>query len=510
MAIPLTVRNLTPNTISIIRVERFEDVNTLQTKVGGHVFGARNTTSAAPTAPKLGEHAESFTHQDLTLVLAPFESCILGSSQAAADSDDLLPTNTTSRLTIKTTHGECYRVDTHPAYTQKSSRVFVPLSQNPSTSYTALFHPSRPTPHVTIHINNVYEYHRWMASVPDTFPLSALSIPGTHNSHTKYRALPSVRCQIHDVRTQLQNGIRFLDIRVQPVHATDATKKDLYLVHGAFPVSLTGPKYFDPVLQACYDFLEDNPSETVLISLKREGIGSATDEHLAQILNKHYIEPHASIWYTDTKLPYLGAVRGKLVLVRRYNTPPSSKPTGLDATAWPNNASHALFPSPISTFCLQDFCEVLEPSIISTKIQYSNEHLVRAAECIHHIPGITTDLQNPVPPGPLYLNFLSGSNFWKRACWPENIAKIMNKGMEEWLCAGHHLQDPETTPRHPDQQGGDVSVDAKDAVVRRARSGDGSTGVVVMDYVGENGDWDLVRLIVGMNMGVLMKMQEKT
>jgi 1-phosphatidylinositol phosphodiesterase len=39
--------------------------------------------------------------------------------------------------------------------------------------------------------------------------------------------------------------------------------------------------------------------------------------------------------------------------------------------------------------------------------------------------------------------------------------------------------------------------------VRRAKEGDGSTGIVIMDYVGDNGDWDLVELVVGMNMGVL-------
>ena len=93
-----------------------------------------------------------------------------------------------------------------------------------------------------------------MASLPPTLPLSALSIPGTHNSHTYYRALPSVRCQTASIKSQLENGIRFLDIRVQPVHASDASKKDLYLVHGAFPVSLTGPKYLDPVLRICYEF----------------------------------------------------------------------------------------------------------------------------------------------------------------------------------------------------------------------------------------------------------------
>lgn len=489
------------------RVERFEDPHTLQSKANGYFFGSRNNASALPTSPQLGEHSQSFIHQDLDVTLIPFESYTLSPAGVPQDENSSVLSSTTVRLTIEASGGERHRVDTNPSYTQKSTQPFTALSPNPLTSYTALFHPSSPTPHLTIHANHLLDGQQWMSVLPDSLPLSALSIPGTHNSHTHYRALPSVRCQVVDVKAQLEHGIRFLDIRVQPTHATDATKKDLYLVHGAFPVSLTGPKYLEPVLKICYDFLEANPSETVLISLKREGVGSATDEHVARVLEDHYIQPHASKWHTGSTLPYLGDVRGKLVLVRRYNTAVESKPFGLDATAWPYNATHALFPQQASTFCLQDFCEVLVPTVIPTKIQHCNEHLVRAAECTHHIPGINTDAANPVPPGPLYLNFLSGSNFWKRACWPENIAKIVNRGMEEWICAGHHLQRPPVSPRHPDETSASGKAGAEETAVVKAKPGDGSTGVVVMDCVGENGDWDLVKLIIGMNMGVLLKTQ---
>lgn len=65
--------------------------------------------------------------------------------------------------------------------------------------------------------------------------------------------------------------------------------------------------------------------------------------------------------------------------------------------------------------------------------------------------------------------------------------------MEEWLCGGHHLEG------QADGGGG------TDMGIKRAKSGDGSTGVVIMDCVGENGDWELVRLVVGMNMGVLSR-----
>ena len=512
-ASPLTVRNLTPTVISIAHIERFEDPNTLQSKARGYIFSSKNTTTLAPTSPELSGHAQSFNHQDVKVILQPFESYTLrfpGSAEAEATTRLSSPA---IRLVIQSAQ-ERHRIDTHPSYTQTFTQDFTPLSGNSRIStYKALFHPSKPVPHLAIHSNHLPKYSSWMATMPDNIPLSAISIPGTHNSHTHYRALPSVRCQVHDVKTQLENGIRFLDIRVQPVHAIDAEKKDLYLVHGAFPISLTGPKYLEPVLKVCYDFLVANPSETVLISLKREGVGSATDEHLARILQDHYIAPKQSCWYTNPSIPYLGTVRGKLVLIRRYNvaeppfSPSPSNPsaTGIDATAWPHNATHALFPShfPTPTFCLQDFCEVLIPESIPTKVQHCNDHLVRAAAAIHPIPGVSTDMENPVPPGPLYLNFLSGSNFWKKACWPGAIARVVNKGMEEWLCSGHHLEAPARNTKVPSEVDEGVELDG----VKRAKSGDGSTGLVVMDCVGENWDWELVRLVVGMNMGVLLKIK---
>ncbi|USP74393.1 1-phosphatidylinositol phosphodiesterase [Curvularia clavata] len=518
MSSPLTVRNLTSTAICLQRVERFEDPNTLQSKAHGYFFNSRNTTSAVPTSPELSEHAQRFNNQDLEVTLQPFESYTLSFPTPAQSSNAATLSSPMLRITIQVAGTERHRIDTNPSYTQKSTQAFTALCVNPSATYKAIFHPSKPIPHLAIHNHHSPSYSSWMAALPDNLPLSAISIPGTHNSHTHYRALPSVRCQVHDIKTQLENGIRFLDIRVQPTHATDLSKKDLYLVHGAFPISLSGPKYLEPILQTCYDFLSTNPSETVLISLKREGVGSATDEHLAQLLEKHYITPNPSLWYTQNSIPYLHSVRGKLVLIRRYttSTSPSPEKAGLDATAWPHNAHHALFPSPspsisplTPTFCLQDYCEVLVPTLIPTKLQHCNDHLVRSARALHPIPGLTTDAANPVPPGPLYLNFLSGSNFWKKACWPSAIAKVVNRGMEMWLCSGHHLEEAvagRTRDPGESQGGGEGDV----GLVKRVGSGDGSTGVVIMDCVGENGDWDLVRLVVGMNMGVLSKCHSST
>lgn len=493
----LTIRNLTAERISIKHIERFEDPNTSKSKAGGYLLSSKTWNSTSPSAPELGEHAQSFSHKKVDVALQAFESYTVSALGLPGSDEVAAPySSATLRVTMELADGVRHRVDTNPWYTQKCSLKFTPLSPSPCETFTALFHPCKPTPHLSIRSNETEDYSRWMQSLPDALPLSALSIPGTHNSHTYYRALPSVKCQSVDVETQLEKGIRFLDIRAQPAHASDPGKKHMYLVHGAFPISLTGPKYLAPILETCYAFLAAHPSETLIVSLKREGIGSSTDEHFARILQDHYIGPNASKWYTDPTIPYLGSVRGKCILLRRYTTAPdSTRPSmyssghGLDATAWPHNCTAATFPTAQPTFHLQDFCDVLVPDAMAQKVQYANEHLVRAAAVVHPIPGVTTDERYPVPPGVVYLNFLSASNFWKRACWPERIAGVVNRRMEEWVCEGHHLGEGED-------------------VVTRRKEGDGGTGIVVMDFVGDGGDWDLVRLIVGMNMGVLQKVRE--
>ncbi len=547
----LTVRNLTSTPISIKRIEQFEDPTTIQSKAKPYFFKSKSTTSVLLTSTQLGSHVQSFNHQDLDIMLAPFESYTVKppSGQEEAVKDDLVLSGKNLRLTIENNATqERYRIDSNPSYTQKSSQLLTPLSSTPSTSFSGLFHPSKPTPQLTIHPHHSENYYqKWMSEIPDSLPLSAISIPGTHNSHTHYRALPSVRCQVVDIKTQLENGIRFLDIRIQPAHATDVSKKDFYLVHGAFPASLKGTKYFEPILQVCYDFLEHNPSETIIMSLKREGVGGATDQHVAKMLEKWYFGTRREMWYTEPKIPYLKEVRGKIVLVRRFKVddeaPPSkdplpipsvstsstSSPTqqytqpaetllqpkapGLDATPWPDNTSSSLFPSPDPLFSLQDFYAVLTPSLIPEKLLHTTTHLASAAETQHPIPGITTDATNPVPPGPLVLNFLSASNFWRRQCWPENIANIINRGVEEWVC-GRHGIDTGTDGGRSDggsdvgARKGSIGADEEVGVVRKRGKGDAGTGVVVMDCVGELGDWSLVKLVICLNMGVLMRFQD--
>jgi 1-phosphatidylinositol phosphodiesterase len=358
-----------------------------------------------------------------------------------------------------------------------------PLTPDPKHEYTAIY--LRDASFLALY--ETTDLSKWMSKLTDGTLLSALSIPGTHNSPTHHSALPSVRCQAVSPLEQLNNGVRFFDIRVQPTNPENPKDDGLNLVHGVFPVSLTGPKKFRDLLDKILKWLAENPSETLIMSLKREGPGNATDAQLSEIFKTHYT--NLEHWYTEPRIPRLGEVRGRIVLMRRFALAEPLKAEwggrgwGLNAENWAYNTPNCNY----GDVCVQDFCEVMETENIDKKISLCCDHFERAAGICCPIPGVTTDAVNPVPSPPLYLNFLSASNFWKVGCWPDKIAAKLNPAVTRFLCEKHDI--------------GDRGIEAPGEKF----GGDGSAGVVVCDWVGRDGDWDLVRCVIGMNARILMR-----
>ncbi|KAF2154597.1 phosphatidylinositol phospholipase C [Myriangium duriaei CBS 260.36] len=441
MSDPLRIRNFTSQPISLKVVERHEAPR----PTGLSTF-TRNVTSLVSnsTNTKVPD-ANAFTREDVDIPIAPFTTAATEIRPAGPNEDDVL------RLTLET-NGQQYRIDTH-AVSRPGSALVPVTDDHAAQQFTGVYALSAST----LAIFPSTDSAAWMSHLSDRLPITALSIPGTHNSPTHHRALPSVRCQSVPVRTQLDNGVRFLDIRVQPASPDDPSKDTLFLVHGVFPISLTGPKHFRPLLDDVYAFLAANPSETVLLSLKREGPGNATDAQLSRILADHYADDRLLLAPTP---PTLGAARGKVVLIRRFGLAEGIPEQGVDAANWAYNTPC----DDRGVINVQDFCEVLEPASIASKITYSCEQLGRSAGC-----KCNPDDEGSAPP-PLYLNFLSASNFWHVGCWPDKIAAQVSPAVVRYLCTEHG--------------GGE---------------GDGSAGVVVCDWVGDEGDWDLVRCIVGCN-----------
>lgn len=488
---PITIRNLTAQPLTVKLVERYEapnpqdfpphagfSVSHLTSNFTTLLSNATTTGSTSkPSHAVLNEKAESFTKQDIDLRIEPFTTCRTDIKITERGPTEIL------RLTFQGDGGGRWRIDTPTP--SSASQTLVPLMPDPKHEFTAIYNPG--ASFLALHESTNLQC--WMKEFNDQTPLSALSIAGTHNSPTHHTALPSVRCQAVSPLEQLQNGVRFFDIRVQVANdGKDAQDETLFLVHGVFPISLTGPKKFRSLLHDVQTFLQQNPSETVIMSLKREGTGNATDQHLADTLKDHYATDDSQ-WYTDPRIPNIGEVRGKIVLMRRFALSDRLKGEH-DGRGWALNAENWAYNTPNCSYgdvCVQDFCEVLETENIDKKVQLCCDHFERAAAVVNPIPGVTTDAQNPAPPGPLYLNFLSASNFWKVGCWPDKIAAKLNPAVTSFLCEKHDV--------------GDKGVDAPG----EAFDGDGGVGIVVCDWVGRDGDWDLVRCIVGMNSRLLLK-----
>ena len=469
---PLRIRNLTPKPIELKKCEYYQNLPSL--RVGGISNVTNGVTSlwknaTSPAVPPMSNPTKGFLAQDVSIIIEPFQSL-------KTDIKSHGP-NQSLRLTFET-EGERHRLDL-PTLIPKSM-LLTPLNQSPKFTYTAIH--LLEYSHLTLYSSA--NLSSWMRFLKDDNPLSALSIPGTHNSPTCHRAFPSVRCQATSPPEQLDNGVRFFDIRVQPENPENLSK-ELLLVHGAFPISLTGSKYFSNLLKEVYAFLERNSSETVIMSIKREGTGSATDAHLSRILRDYYAGDPAR-WFTAPRIPYLGEARGKIVLIRRFALEDQLKQEwggagwGIDAQEWADNTPNATCPS--GDICVQDFYEVLETINIEKKIKYAEEHLERASRCRWALPSEDHHASASLPKQPFYINFLTASNFWKVGCWPEKIAARINPAIVKFLCLKHN--ENESTGPEP---------------------GDGSTGIVVCDWVGHKANWDLVKCIVAMNARLMVR-----
>lgn len=165
----------------------------------------------------------------------------------------------------------------------------------------------------------------WMKGLDDDMPLSEVVLPGTHDSATKNVQLAYFsKCHALDISEQLEAGFRYLDIRL------GANKDKLRLMHGFTNCTTSGWPWagtlmFDDVLDSCYAFLRQHPSEAVVFAVKQE-YGSETPEQFEALL-KSYIDRNPDAWLLTDRVPTVGEARGKLVLLRHYEKPEEPDPT---------------------------------------------------------------------------------------------------------------------------------------------------------------------------------------
>lgn len=175
------------------------------------------------------------------------------------------------------------------------------------------------------YIDKKVSLNSWMSNIPGTKYLSELSIPGTHESCAKKNNF-ATQCQEKTITEQLNAGVRFFDIRCK--HTDDY----FVIYHYTFFQDI----FFGDVLNECYSFLNANPNETLIISVKKETDSSNPQGTFQQQLQE-YIDMNPQRWFLENRIPQLNEVRGKIVLYRRFE--PDATPIGIEAyESWMNDS----------------------------------------------------------------------------------------------------------------------------------------------------------------------------
>ncbi len=179
----------------------------------------------------------------------------------------------------------------------------------------------------------------WMSHVDGSKYLDELSIPGTHDSGTcsvdndTEPQSSQAKCQQDYIPTQLLEGIRYFDIRL----GKDDKNGDPGIDHGRCYLLKKdgGYMHLSDVIGYFKTFLSEKPSEALIMLVSR-GNDEATDESVTTAFAK-VMGKDPDLFYTSSRVPTLGEVRGKIVLLRRFGlagNSASGHTWGLDLTQW--------------------------------------------------------------------------------------------------------------------------------------------------------------------------------
>jgi 1-phosphatidylinositol phosphodiesterase len=97
---------------------------------------------------------------------------------------------------------------------------------------------------------------------------------------------------------------------------------------------------FNDVMKTCTEFLEQYPSECIIMSIKEECTPFHNTRSFEQTFDD-YARRYANRWYLGAAVPTLQQARGKVVLLRRFAA--QQLPKGIDASGgWGRNATFTI------------------------------------------------------------------------------------------------------------------------------------------------------------------------
>jgi 1-phosphatidylinositol phosphodiesterase len=265
-------------------------------------------------------------------------------------------------------------------------------------------------------------------------------MPGTHDSGAILDApIPgTAKAQGLTIAQQLDIGVRYLDIRLTYVSATNS----LHVFHGPIPQ----PYSFDDVLSTCYAFLGAHPTETIIMSIKEE-VPPGTHSYpwsFEQIVADK-IAAHPYQWFQENTDPFLSMVRARIVLVRRFKHGGGTAVQGIDATVWPRN----------KTDNAGDLLHVEDHYDLGSGILNSANYDTKFKDCFNHM---IAAFNSSAPR--IYLTYTSGTFMLGGVPLPGSITRLA----------------------------GNINPRIRATVAPWM----GKVGVIVMDYIDSGTAWEII------------------
>lgn len=160
----------------------------------------------------------------------------------------------------------------------------------------------------------------WMTPLDDNIYVSQLSIPGTHDSATRECDLSSGKCQSATIAEQLEMGIRCFDLRPAAPMAFVDDDEDLPIYHGAADCHID----LKEVYETFNTFLDTHPGEFIIaiVRWEEERLGVLNAKRRFDIAMNSFIGTQT---YTKHALPAelrkkdltLGEARGHILSIMR-------------------------------------------------------------------------------------------------------------------------------------------------------------------------------------------------
>lgn len=149
--------------------------------------------------------------------------------------------------------------------------------------------------------------HNWMKNINDNTLISKMSIPGTHNS-ISYFGGDMIQCQSWLLYDQFNSGIRFIDIRCRHF------RNSFVIHHGSFYQH----KNFNDVIDICKEFLIKNPTECIIMRIRKEHTEEENSRTFIETFNEYY---NNNIEFSSLlrNIPNIGEIRKKIWIINNFD-----------------------------------------------------------------------------------------------------------------------------------------------------------------------------------------------